>query len=200
MELERKVTKNDKKNFIKNWILFFKTYFSKPNVIGSIIPSSTRLSKLMASYIQNPSKDIIIELGAGTGVVTSQIINRGVDLDKFYSIEFDQNLYIYLKEVFVGFKNLFNIDAGEMTQHLPQNLIGKTDIIICTIPLLVIGKEKVKQIFHEAKKLLKKGAYFFQFTYSPFLPKYIKENNLQAIRCGFCCLNIPPAYVWRIAL
>ena len=189
-----------KKGFFRDWIFFFKSYFSRPNVIGSIAPSSSRLSRLMASYIEDPSNDIVIELGAGTGVVTSAILNRGINLDKLFVIEFDTNLFNMLIERFPNVSNIYNIDAGEMANHLPSQILGKVDSIICTIPLLVIGKEKVKQIFSEAKKMLKKGGYFYQFTYNPFVPKYIQEHNVKGTRCGTCCINIPPAYVWRIEL
>jgi len=185
---------------LKECIQFLWCYFRSPNNIGSMIPSSDNLSKVVAKNIMNPPDALVIEIGAGTGVITKHILEAGVKLENFFVVEYDRNLFKILEKNYKHIDNLYNIDAAKLSSELPSNTIGNVDYIISTVPLLVVGEEKCFEILKEAKKMLKPTGVFIQVTYTPFLPKYVKDYGIRAKRTGTCCTNFPPAFVWRYQL
>ena len=52
-------------------ILFLKKYLQDPQSIGSVIPSSKFLGKAIYKSIKELDQTNIIEIGAGTGAITS---------------------------------------------------------------------------------------------------------------------------------
>ena len=175
-------------------------YWKTPNNIGFVLPSSEKVSRTVVNNIQNPEESLVVEIGAGTGVITSHIIQKGVLAKNLYVVEYDSNLFKILEKKFPMLDHLYNIDAANLSSTLPKDIIGQVDYVISTIPLLLLPLEKCQEILKEAKRVLKPNGVFLQVTLTPFVPKYIKELGMKAKRAGVCCANIPPAFVWRYFL
>ncbi len=90
------------------------------NVLDKII-SASELKK----------NDIVLEIGAGLGALTSELIKRA---EKVYSYEIDKNLYRYLKDKFSSSSNLelFNQDIlkadippyNKVISNIPYSITG----------------------------------------------------------------------------
>ena len=57
---------------LQNWT-FLKHFLKSPSSVGSITPSSPSLTKAMVSAIDWANVNSVVELGAGTGVLTAAI-------------------------------------------------------------------------------------------------------------------------------
>lgn len=55
------------------WRLFLARFFRSPLQIGSVIPSSQKLVQAMLSPVPWNQIDTVVELGAGTGVITQAL-------------------------------------------------------------------------------------------------------------------------------
>ena len=55
---------------------FISRFLSSPMRTGAVLPSSVRLARALAGEIDFSSAITIVELGAGTGVVTRELLKR----------------------------------------------------------------------------------------------------------------------------
>ncbi|MDR3736769.1 MAG: methyltransferase domain-containing protein [Acidobacteriaceae bacterium] len=178
--------------------LFMRSWFSSPKQMGEIMPSSSKTGKKIADLIKDVENVLVVELGAGTGQITEKIVEGGVQPDKFVTVELDPRFCKELRKRFPMVKSILNIDAADILKHLPSKFVGKTDYLISTLPLLMLGNDKAKAIVDAIFKTLKPNGVYIQVTLSPFQPKYIEELGLKATKLCVSWLNLPPMHVWRI--
>src|SRR4051812_21621204 len=69
-------------------LTFLKVMIRNPRTTGAILPSSNRLAREMVSHVSLRADELVVELGAGTGVVTGALIEAGIDPTKIIAIEF----------------------------------------------------------------------------------------------------------------
>ena len=58
---------------------FLAEFLRSPRAIGSVVPSSPSLGRILADAIADVTPGVIVELGAGTGPVTRQLATRFPD-------------------------------------------------------------------------------------------------------------------------
>lgn len=192
-ETQEKVICSLKKDKVIDLILFIKQYIKHPKEIGSLIPSSESLSKMMtASIIGNG--DTLIELGAGTGVFTKHIKLKFSN-HKLYVFEKNTNFHENLLKI-------NNIDlycnALDMTKIIDINQ-NKVSDVISGLPLRSIDNEISNVILSHAFYLLINGGQFIQFTYgfkSPINNDFLKEHNMVLDKKIYVINNIPPATIY----
>src|SRR5882672_5499865 len=78
----RSHTPDDLGRFIKNWI-------RNPLAIGAVAPSGRPLARLMANGLRPGAR--VVELGAGTGTLTEEVLARGVRPEDLYLVEKDEH-------------------------------------------------------------------------------------------------------------
>ena len=184
--------------YVYNTYLFVKSWFDSPKRMGALFPSFARTGKMLAGLIKDPHNVRVVELGAGTGQVTDQIVNAGVDLNKFATIEFDQKFCGELLKKHPEGLQIFNIDAAAMGEKLPSEFVGNTDYIISTLPLITLREAKAKEVIEAVFRMLKQGGVYIQITFSPLKPKYMKRLGLKATKICVSWINLPPTHIWRI--
>lgn len=59
-------------------VLFAHEFLTHPSTVGAIWPSSAQLAQRMASAVPVTGTGIVVDLGAGTGVVTQALLDRGI--------------------------------------------------------------------------------------------------------------------------
>lgn len=82
--------------------MFFIEFLKNRKQIGAILPSSNFLKKKISSKINYKTSNIIVELGAGTGIFTEDII-KNIGSDSLL-IVFELNFYFYTllkKKIFI---------------------------------------------------------------------------------------------------
>ncbi len=183
--------------YVYNTYLFLKSWYDSPTRMGALFPSFARTGRIIASIIKDPANVKVVELGAGTGQVTDQIVAAGVAQENFASIEFDKK---FCSELLKKHPNLqlFNIDATTMAEQLPSKFVGKTDYIISTLPLITLGQKKAKEVIEAVFKVMRPGGVYIQITFSPIKPKYMKKMGLRATKICMSWINLPPTHIWRI--
>src|ERR1700753_4430051 len=68
-----------KKPRLDDEVRFLRSWIEKPLHMGAVMPSGRLLARTMAQYVDINSNDPVIELGPGTGAITSALLHRGVD-------------------------------------------------------------------------------------------------------------------------
>lgn len=177
---------------------FIMQFFKKWRQVGAIWPSSVFLVEDMLEEVDWKTTRLIVELGAGSGSFTKQILKRMHPEAKLIVFEIDK--------VFIG--KLQKLQDERMTlicdsaTHISKYLNGqKADSIISGIPLSNLDKSVRAEIIESSVENLSPNGNFLQFQYFPesykFLKKYFVDVNVR-----FTLLNTPPAffYVCRLVV
>ena len=176
--------------------VFLRSMVDNPTRIGAVLPSSSALARLMAKQIRLSPGEAIVEIGAGTGVVTAALLEAGVPRDALYVVELDPRLAEYLRKRFPGVEILQG-DAAKLPELLPAHRVGRIASVVSSLPIRPMPKSVQKSIVEAAFAVMKPQGNFIQYTYPPFSPLRDPSLNIRGTRLGRIWANVPPAAVWR---
>ena len=174
-------------------IIFLKNFINEPRMIGSVIPSSKKLSRKMANQIDYDNAKCIIELGPGVGPYTGIILSKKKSSTKYLAFEKNEDMVNILKTKFPDIE-IYN-KAEQMTEIINGNNINSIDHIISGLPFTVLEKNIRNSILEQVYNNLEKGGKFITFQYSLDLYKYLK-NKYSKVEIKFVPLNVPMTFIY----
>lgn len=174
--------------------IFLHELVKNPGCIGAICPSSQKLARCMVSSIDTQQAGLVIELGAGTGVMTQALLDHGVKPENLVIIEFAENFYQLLKERFPQL-NIIHGDAAQLRNLLPKN--PQINTIVSSLPLISLPPQVRQAIVAQWQSLLHSQGQVVQFTYNLKSTYWQKDIGTTRYREEFVWTNIPPAKVMR---
>ncbi len=180
---------------VTNGMLFFRRWLKNPLQMGSIIPSSPSLCRRIAKHTEHGPDRIVVELGAGTGVISRALLGAGVPPERLYVIEIVPEMADHLRKALPGV-NVICGDAFDLPQVLPAALHGRVGTAICGIPLVLLPIAQ-QQRFVTAVEAVAPGLGFLLYTYCITSPLPWQALGLTARREAWTPRNFPPASVWR---
>lgn len=170
---------------------FSTEYLRKPKVIGAVAPSSRFLANTMLRKVDFRNARTIVELGAGTGVITEKMLKRAHADAQVIAFEIHPPFVRMLEDMQHPQLTLVAKPAQQLTKH-----VSKADVVISSLPLMSFKDRDVAAIITQVKKALKPGGQFVQFQYG--LKSYaMLKKEFSEVGLGFTLLNIPPAFVYR---
>jgi phosphatidylethanolamine/phosphatidyl-N-methylethanolamine N-methyltransferase len=180
---------------VKNTGLFLRRWLANPLQMGSVIPSSPALCRRIAALVDRKEDEFVLELGAGTGVISRALLAAGVPAEKLIVVEIVRDMADHLRSALPGV-NVIQGDAFELSRALPERMHGKIGTAICGIPLVMLPL-KQQQRFVDAVESVAPGKGFLLYTYCITSPLPYGKLGLTAKREAWTPLNFPPASVWR---
>lgn len=183
---------------VRDNLLFFSSFALAPRKVGSITPSSRVLGQAMAAELPH-EYSICVELGGGTGSLTSALLAAGVPSEKLIVIERDPRLAAHLRKRFPKVM-VVEGDAQNLRRILAEVGIGHVDAVMSGLPLRNLPGAARRNIVTEAFAALTLGGIFVQFTYwgEPPVPDEItRRYGVDSRMTRRVWRNMPPANVWR---
>jgi phosphatidylethanolamine/phosphatidyl-N-methylethanolamine N-methyltransferase len=180
---------------VKNTGLFLKRWLANPLQMGSVIPSSPALCRRIAALVRRGPEGVVVELGAGTGVISRALLTAGVPPERLVVVEIVRDMADHLRRVLPGV-TVIQGDAFDLARALPERLRGKVGTAICGIPLVMLPLAQ-QQRFVDAVEAVAPGKGFLLYTYCITSPLPYRKLALTAKREAWTPLNIPPASVWH---
>lgn len=178
-----------------NKSLFFRRWLRNPLQMGSIIPSSPALCRRIAAAVERGPEEYVLELGAGTGVISAALLAAGVPAEKLIVVEIVPEMAEFLRRALPGV-NVICGDAFDLKNTLPSSMQGRIGTAICGIPLVLLPLER-QAAFRDAVESVAPGRGFLLYTYCVTSPLPYRRLGLAARRLAFTPANFPPASVWR---
>ena len=181
----------------KENVIFFKSLLKSPLKTGAFFPSSKNLATAIASFVNIPAEDeYIVELGAGTGRLTSAILARGIPESQLIILEMQQSLVKFLKKNFPKI-NVIEGNAADLANLLPPQIIGKVTTVVSGIPMVNLRFQDQQDIVKSCKNIMKLDGALLQFTYRPGSPLPSNKLGLGQRYLGHVLMNMPPAAIWE---
>ncbi len=180
---------------IANAGLFFRRWRANPLQMGSIVPSSPALCRRLVAQTHAGPDEIVVELGAGTGVVSRALVDSGVAADRLHVIEIVPDMAAHLRQALPG-AHVIEGDARRLPQLIPQELHGRIGTVIVGIPLVLLPVAEQRR-FIDAIQAVAPGKGFILYSYCVTSPLPWRKLGLTPRREAWTPLNFPPASVWR---
>jgi phosphatidylethanolamine/phosphatidyl-N-methylethanolamine N-methyltransferase len=184
-----------KKPRLDDEVRFLRTWIEKPLHVGAVMPSGRLLARTMAHYVDANSSGPVVELGPGTGAITSALIERGVDQKRLVLVEYNPGFCALLRDRYPHAK-VVQGDAYALRDSLRNVLGAPASAVVSGLPLVTKPMQTRLKLIRDAFQALAPGAPFVQFTYSvaPPIPKSLPGVSTEASERIW--MNLPPARVW----
>lgn len=180
---------------VSNPWMFFRRWMANPLQMGSVIPSSPTLCARVAAEVQRAPDEIVVELGAGTGVISRAVLDAGVPPERLYVVEIVPTMAEHLRRVLPGV-NVIEGDALNLVNLIPSHLHGRIGTVICGMPLVLLPLAVQRKLL-DAIEAVAPGRGFVHFSYCITSPLSKGKLNIDGTRKAWTPLNFPPASVWR---
>jgi phosphatidylethanolamine/phosphatidyl-N-methylethanolamine N-methyltransferase len=163
--------------------------------MGSVVRSSPQMCRKMTQYIRFKHK-VIVELGAGDGVITEYILDKMPSDGCLMVFEINPDLCAILSKIDDPRFILINDGAQHLDKYLQEYKLGEVDMIISALPFLVLPESLMYDILDASKKALKSGGEYIQMHYAHTLKK-VYEETFGNIDISYVPFNIPPGLVYK---
>jgi phosphatidylethanolamine/phosphatidyl-N-methylethanolamine N-methyltransferase len=195
---------------------FYRQFREQYHTTGSILPSSRALARAMTRPMRRAKPPRrILEVGAGTGAVTAEIVRQLRRGDQFDIVEINADFVAYLGQRFSEEPDFRRRRAQSRIMHCPlQEVPGEHgyDFMISGLPLNNFSLDLVDDIYRSYERLLKPDGTLTCFEYvwiramkMPFvsaseqtrlvkLTQYL-QSKIRRHQIGeeIVFLNVPPA-------
>ncbi len=181
-----------------DWWLMMKAFLTQGRKIASFAPSSGPMARKMIDGIDWDAAKCIVELGAGTGPITAQVVKRLKPRTRVLVIELDPTLCGRLQARFHGVPNLDVIqgDATCFDKYLAERNIPQVDHVLSGLPLPSFPQDLRDAVLQTSARTLAPHGTFRQLTVMPLIYYRMYARYFDDIRFRFCPWNLPPGGVY----
>ncbi|HEY8268243.1 MAG TPA: methyltransferase domain-containing protein [Xanthobacteraceae bacterium] len=179
---------NDEVRFLSSWL-------QDPLRMGAISPSGPELARAIAAEVDLSIPGPIVELGPGTGALTTALLARGIAPERLVLVEYNPQFCELLKKRWPGI-NVVRGDAYRLRQTLADVVPGTFAAVVSGLPLLTRPLIARVRLLETAFRLLSPGAPFIQFSYGPVAPIPPRPGRYAIGSSPRIWRNFPPARVW----
>ncbi len=186
---------------MKENIQFLQAFLKNPLKVGAVAPSSPELAAEMLQGIRPDEKNIVLELGVGTGAITKYLQKVIPNRESYLGIEIDAELVKTLGAEFDDF-NIICGNAAEAYSIHQRSGLGKVRYLVCCLPFVSLPKEVSESVLLEIEKFMHEGCELriFQYAHGYYLPPAIRLREFLRNRYGkskrspLILKNVPPAF------
>ncbi|MHA6804158.1 class I SAM-dependent methyltransferase [Salinifilum ghardaiensis] len=142
----------------------------EPGLVGAVAPSSPELARHMAAVVPRaplPGEDrapVVVEIGPGTGALSSAVAERLPDGARHVAVEVDAGMVQHLRsrrpelEVVHG-------DAAELRSLLAGLGIGTVDAVVSGLPWSIFSAQLQRAVLGQVTEVLAPAGGFTTFGY-----------------------------------
>ena len=176
---------------------FLRAFVANPRQVGAVLPTSRSAVRDMLDLGDVPGADLVVELGAGTGSQTAEVLARMKPGARLVALEIDRNLAKLLEERFDDPRLQVVCDSAE---NLHDHLAGaKADVLVCALPFTSLEPALRRRILEELPRVLAPRGEALVIQYSPLIQSELRRL-FPSVRRRISPLNVPPAFLFACSL
>lgn len=175
-------------------VRFFRSFLANPRQVGAILPTSRRAVRDMLDMADFARARTVVELGAGTGVYTEEVLKRLHPDARFLAFEVDSDLIATLNERVEDRRlHVVNDSAENVGAYLEGD---KVDIIVSGLPFTSLPEPVKRNIFEEMSRVLSPDGVMVAIQYSTMAQREL-NRHFASVRRRVSPVNVPPAFLFR---
>lgn len=175
-----------------DWWLFFTKFLRQGKAIASFVPSSRWLARAVVGGIDFASARCVVELGAGTGPITAELLRLAPPQCRVLIVERDPDFCRRLRERFPG-ADVAEADAGELDRLLDERELSSVDHVLCGLPLPSFTPALRDRVLNVVHCRLRPEGTFRQLTHMPWVYFPMYARYFADVRFRLVLRNFPPA-------
>ena len=181
-----------------DWWLMMRAFLTQGKRVASFAPSSRFMARKILDGIDWDKAGSIVELGAGTGPITAEMVKKANPKTRLVVIELDPILCGRLRDRFRDTPNVEVIlgDASKFGELLAERGIPKVDHVLSGLPLPSFPAAARDAILATAARTIADGGTFRQLTVMPLIYYRMYCRYFNDVRFRFVPLNVPPGGVY----
>ncbi len=170
-----------------------RSFLAAPGRVGAVLPTSRRTVRATLDMAPIAGAACVVELGAGTGPYTREILARLGAYGRLLAFELDPALADALERDLPDPRLQVIADsASRLEAHLEGQ---RPDVIVSALPFTSLGTEVRTEILEVARKVLADDGVMLVLQYSPFMQRDL-ERTFGRVRRSLSPLNVPPAVLF----
>lgn len=181
-----------------NRVEFFRGFVRNPRGVGYVVPSSRALARALIDASDIKNARVIVELGAGTGILTQELL-RAMPADcKLVAIEIDARFAALLRKRFRDPRlTIYHGSAVELAVALGKIDAECADVVISGIPFSTLSEDLVGEILTTTRESLCSGGRFSSYQFRSHARR-LAEPFFGPPRIRAALWNMPPMriYTW----
>src|SRR6476661_1698831 len=168
---------------------FLRAFAANPRQVGAILPTSRQAVRDMLDLGDVPGAALVVELGAGTGVQTGEILARMRPDARLVALEIDPGMARLLEERFDDER--LQVVCGS-AEHLAEHL---ADVLVCALPFTSLEPGLRRRILDSLPRALAPRGVALVIQYSPLIQSELRRL-FPSVRRRISLLNVPPAFLF----
>jgi phosphatidylethanolamine/phosphatidyl-N-methylethanolamine N-methyltransferase len=199
-----------------SWVLSLKTFATEAlanfYTVAAVAPSSIHLASAMVEPLPVSKALVAVELGAGTGAMTRELLNELPPNAKLLAFEINPRFFDYLKRTFRDPRLvLINESVENIERELRQRGYEHVDVVVSSLGLGFMSEPKRRRIFEGLMPFVRAHTVLTQYQYIHGLQfsngklrrlslKPLLSNYFESVESRIIWRNVPPAYVYTCHL
>ena len=176
---------------------FLRAFITNPRQVGAILPTSRWAVRDMLDMADVPGAGLVVELGAGTGVSTGEVLARMKPNARLIALEIDPQLARLMEERYPDPRLQVVCDSAE---HLEQHLDGaRADVLVCALPFTSLELGLRRRILALMPLALAPHGTAVVIQYSPLIQGELRKL-FPSVRRRISPWNVPPAFLFACSL
>jgi len=176
--------------------IFMRHWLRNPLRMGALLPSRPRVAEAVARQLQLGRPGPILELGAGTGTITSGLIAGGCPPERLVLIESEPALTEHLREHYPATRAICG-DATRIDTMLSEIGVTQLATAVSSLPIKWFSLDDQRATVMPCLKRLGPGGYFIQITNAMTSPIDASRLRINAQQVDAVWFHFLPVQVWR---
>jgi phospholipid N-methyltransferase len=181
------------KQLLTDRLRFLLAFLAHPRQVGAVLPTSRTAVRDMLDLADVPGAKLIVELGAGTGVQTGEILARLKPGARLVAVEINERLAKLLEQRYPDPRLQVVRDSAE---HVAGYLDGaKADIVVSALPYTSLEPGLRRRILDVLPQTLAPRGVALVIQYSPLMERELRARFATVTR-RMSFWNVPPAFLF----
>jgi phosphatidylethanolamine/phosphatidyl-N-methylethanolamine N-methyltransferase len=174
---------------------FFAAMLRKPGQIGAVAPSSPSLAGVIASVVPTAGAPVVVELGPGTGAVTTAIDARLDPGARHLAVELDPRMAGFLRQAHPGLE-VVEGDAAKLQSLLEERGVEHADAVVSGLPWALFDDVTQASILGQVAAVIEPDGVFATFAYRHGMALTAARRFRRTLHATFAEVQLTPT-VWR---
>jgi phospholipid N-methyltransferase len=176
------------------WLVLRK-FLTNAKTVATVAPSSRTLSRATLRGIDWANTKAVVELGAGTGPITAELVKAAPPHVLVVVNEFLSDFCAALRQKFPGL-DVAEGDARRLADALAGRGISQVDYVLSGLPLTHFAPADRDAVIDQCGRLLGPTGEFRQLTTAPWLYRRLYRRYFREVSFRLVVWNLPPGGVY----